>query len=193
MSNVTSKRFTVYDIVVVGVMAAIILALTYFIRIEIPTPAGPTNLKLANAFIMIAGITLGGLRGGLAGGIGSVIFDISNPAYVSSAPFTLGFFFLMGFVTGIVSGIGQKRGKPLLWNLIGAALGGLTYFVLHIGKSIFELVLAGSDLSAAVTACSAKMVTSVINLVIGIVIAVILAPAIKKALSASGIYRKIGR
>ena len=82
-----SKKITLYDIVVVGVMAAIIFALTYFVRIEIPTPAGPTNLKLANAFILMSGMVFGGLRGGLAGGIGSMLFDLLNPAYIASAPF----------------------------------------------------------------------------------------------------------
>lgn len=187
------KKFTLYDIVVVGVMAAIIFALTYFVRIEIPTPAGPTNLKLANAFILMAGMAFGGLRGGLAGGIGSVIFDLTNPAYISSAPFTLIFFFMMGFVCGVVSGIGNKKGNQLLWNIIGGTAGALTYFVLHIGKSIIALVLAGSDFSAAFLACSTKMVTSGINVIIGVVIAVIITPAIKLALNKTGIYQKMAR
>ncbi len=188
-----SKKITLYDIVVVGVMAAIIFALTYFVRIEIPTPAGPTNLKLANAFILMSGMVFGGLRGGLAGGIGSMLFDLLNPAYIASAPFTLIFFFMMGFVCGVVSGIGGKKGNQLLWNVIGGIAGAASYFVLHIGKSVIELVLAGSDLNAALVACSTKMVTSGINVVIGVVIAAIIAPAIKLAVSKSGLYQKIAR
>lgn len=186
-----NKRFTVYNLVVVGVLAAIVFTLTFFVRIEIPTPAGPTNLKLANAFIMMSGMVFGGWRGGLAGGIGSMIFDLLNPVYISSAPFTLVFFFLMGFVCGVVANIGNKHGKQVFWNVLGGVLGGLTYFVLHIGKSVFELVLAGSDFWAAFGACSTKMVTSSINLVIGVVIACILAPILKEALKRTGMYQKI--
>jgi uncharacterized membrane protein len=187
----SSKKFTLYDIVVVGVMAAIVFALTYFIRIEIPTPAGPTNLKLANAFILLAGMLFGGLRGGLAGGIGSMIFDLINPAYITSAPFTLIFFFMMGFVCGVVSGIGEKKGNQPLWNVIGGIAGAATYFVLHIGKSIIELVLAGSDFGAALVACSTKMVTSGINIVTGVVIAALLAPVLKMAVVRTGVYQKM--
>ncbi len=185
-----NKKFTLYDIVIVGVMAAIIFALTYFIRIEIPTPAGPTNLKLANAFILMAGMVFGGLRGGLAGGIGSMIFDLLNPAYIATAPFTLIFFFMMGFVCGVVSGIGNTRGRQTLWNIVGGISGALTYFILHISKSIIELVLAGSDFFAAAAACSTKMVTSGINVIVGAAIAVLIAPAIKLAVSKTGIYQK---
>ena len=187
----SSKKFTLYDIVVVGVMAAIVFALTYFIRIEIPTPAGPTNLKLANAFILLAGMLFGGLRGGLAGGIGSMIFDLINPAYITSAPFTLIFFFMMGFVCGVVSGIGEKKGNQPLWNVIGGIAGAATNFVLHIGKSVIELVLAGSDLSAALVACSTKMVTSGINIVTGVIIAALLAPVLKMAVVRTGVYQKM--
>lgn len=62
--QVKSQRFTVHDLVIVGVTAAIIFALTYLVRIEIPTPVGPTNLKLANAFILIFAMLFGGLKGG---------------------------------------------------------------------------------------------------------------------------------
>lgn len=187
------RKFTLYDIVIVGVMAAIVFALTYFIRIEIPTPAGPTNLKLANAFILMAGMLFGGLRGGLAGGLGSVIFDLMNPAYIASAPFTLIFFFLMGFVCGIISDIGAKKGNQMLWNIAGGIAGAATYFVLHIGKSVIELVLAGSDFTAALVGCSAKMVTSGINVVSGVIIAVLLAPALKAAIVRTGVYQKMAR
>jgi len=188
-----SKKFSLSDIVMVGVMAAIIFALTYFIRIEIPTPAGPTNLKLANAFILMSGMVFGGLRGGLAGGIGSMLFDLLNPAYITSAPFTLVFFFLMGFVCGVVSGVGRKWGKQLLWNVVGGIAGALTYYVLHIGKSVFELVLAGSDFWAALAGCSTKMITSGINMILGVVIAVLIAPAVRAAVARVGLFRKTAR
>ena len=67
------RLFSLYDMVVVGVMAAIIFVLTYFVQIPIPTPAGQTMLKSANIFILLAGLLFGGLRGGLAAGIGSIL------------------------------------------------------------------------------------------------------------------------
>ncbi|MEG2429773.1 MAG: ECF transporter S component, partial [Oscillospiraceae bacterium] len=60
-STINKPKFSVYDIAIVGVMAAIIFALTYFVKIPIPTPAGQTMLKVANAFCLLAGILFGGL------------------------------------------------------------------------------------------------------------------------------------
>ncbi|MEG1027997.1 MAG: ECF transporter S component, partial [Oscillospiraceae bacterium] len=69
------KKFSLQDVVLVGVMAAIVFVLTYFIKIDIPTPVGPTMLKVANGFCLLAGILLGGLKGGLAAGLGSMLYD----------------------------------------------------------------------------------------------------------------------
>ena len=41
------KTNALYPMVFVGMMAALIFVATYFIRIEIPTPTGPTNLRSA--------------------------------------------------------------------------------------------------------------------------------------------------
>ena len=77
------KKFSTYDLVIVGVMAALVFAATFFLKIgPIPTPVGPTQIKLANALCLLAGMLFGGVRGGLAAGIGSALFDLSNPAFV---------------------------------------------------------------------------------------------------------------
>jgi len=189
--NSSPAKFGLYDVVVIGLMAAVCFVTTYFLRIEIPTPAGLTNLKIGNIFCLLAGLLFGGLRGGLAAGIGSMFFDLLNPLYVTSAPFTLVFFFMMGFVCGLISHLGGRRGENLLFNIIGAASGALSYFVLHIGKSIIQLVLAGSDFSAAVVACSTKMITSGINAVVAVAASVALVIPLRLALKKAGVFNKI--
>jgi len=64
-SNSNNSKFGLYDIVVIGLMAAVCFVTTYFLRIEIPTPAGPTNIKIGNVFCLLAGLLFGGWRGGL--------------------------------------------------------------------------------------------------------------------------------
>ena len=44
------KAFTLYDIVMIGLMAAVVFVVTMFLSIRIPTPTGTTMIKLANAF-----------------------------------------------------------------------------------------------------------------------------------------------
>lgn len=190
MSN---KRNTIYKLVFVGVMAAMIFVATMFLRIEIPTPTGPTNLKTANILCLLAGMLFGGLLGGLSAGIGSMLFDLSNPVYAASAPFTLAFFFLMGAVCGWVSHSGGKKGESWGRNALGGFCGALTYWLLYIGKSVITLVLAGSALWPAIVASAPKMVTSGINGVIAVVCATLLAKPLGAALRKAGLLQKLDR
>lgn len=186
-----SKRNFIYKLVFVGVMAAMIYVATVFIRIEIPTPTGPTNLKTANILCLLAGMLFGGTLGGLSAGIGSMLFDLTNPLYVSSAPFTLVFFFLMGAVSGWVSHIAGKKGESWKLNAFGGFCGALTYWLLYIGKSVIELVLAGSALWPAIAATAPKMATSGINGVIAVVFATLLSKPLGSALRRAGLLQKI--
>ncbi|WMJ22409.1 ECF transporter S component [Paludicola sp. MB14-C6] len=198
-------KFSVYDMAIVGVMAAIIFVITYFIKLPIATPAGNTMIKLANAFCLLAGILFGGVRGGLAAGLGSMLFDLLDPIYITSAPYTLVFFFVMAFVCGIISNLKRKEDGSLNLSfvILGSVVGALSYYVLNIGKSIImktveavgfaELFTAtgGEAFQAAIAANVPKMITSSINVVIAVVIACIFAPILKKALTKAGLYNKI--
>lgn len=187
----SSKKFSVSDIVVVGLMAAIIFVTTSFIKIQIPTPTGPTMLKVANIICLLSGMLFGGVRGGLAAGIGSCLFDLTNPAFVAGAPFTLFNFFMMAFLCGIISTHGKRVGKETLFNIVGAVCGCAAYFLLYIGKSVITLMLAGSAFPAAVVATAPKMITSSINSLIAIAGSCLLAPLFVKALKSTRLYQNI--
>lgn len=180
-----------YRMIFTALMAAIVFVTTMFLKIEIPTPAGFTMLKVANVFCLFSGMLLGPVYGGLAAGIGSMLFDLSNPNYAPSAPFTLVFFFAMGCVCGLISHMNGKAGLDLKQNALGAFLGSLTYFVLNIGKSIVILMLAGSAFWPAVIANSTKMVTSGVNAVIAVVFATMLAKPLMAALEKNGLLGKL--
>ena len=72
MMESKKKAFSLYDIVMIGLMAAVVFVVTMFLSIRIPTPTGTTMIKLANAFVLLCGLLLGPVRGGLAAGIGGV-------------------------------------------------------------------------------------------------------------------------
>lgn len=181
---------SVNDMVIVGVFAAIIFVVTYFIRIPIPTPVGETNFKLANALCLLAGLLFGGLRGGLAAGIGSMMFDLFNPKYIASAPTTFINFFLMAFICGLISFMASKNSNTTLRNIIASIAGALTYCFLYISKSIIGLMIAGEPFSLALSAVTPKIVTTLINAVIAVVVANILAPIFKSALKRAGFYKR---
>lgn len=188
----TKRKFSTYDLVVVGVLAALIFVCTMFIKIgPIPTPVGATQIKVANALCLMGGMLFGGVRGGLAAGIGSMFFDLLNPAFVESAPYTLVFFFLMAFVCGVVSHLGGRAGKDWRYNLLGAISGQVAYLILNFGKKILLLVLAGSTFGAAAASCAVSFATSCINAVIAVILSVLLAPVLRSALVRAGFAEKL--
>ncbi len=188
----SSKHFSTYDIVIIGVMAALCFVSTAFLKIgPIPTPAGPTMLKVGNIVCLLAGLLFGGLRGGLSAGIGSALYDLTDPVFAPSAPFTLLFFFIMSFVCGLISHWHGREGRDNRWNIIAAVSGAGSYLVLHIGKSLIVLVLEGSGLAAAIAACGIKLLTSGVNAVFAVVVSVLLAPAFRAALLRAGFGQKL--
>lgn len=190
MSN-TSKKFTIYDMAVVGVMAAICFVVTYFIKIEFPTPAGPVMLKLANAFCLLAGMLFGGLRGGLAAGIGSMLYDLLDPKYIVDAPFTLIRFFLMAFICGIICFRKSPKSNQIVRNILGTTVGSLFSLAFYFVQSIIKQLLLGQPFEVAVINILPKMGTSLINALLAVVLACVLAPIIKTALKRAGLYQKI--
>lgn len=174
-----NKKFTVRDLAEIGVLAALVFVATYFLKIgPIPTPAGPTQFKMGNAVCLLGAMVFGKTKGGLAAGIGSAMFDLTQPAFVAGTPFTFAFFFAMAYVCGRISNfsVSVKR------NVTAALCGSAAYLFLHLGKSFITLLLEGSDVSAALVACGTKAVTSGINAVFAVVVSVLLAPVCKKAL-----------
>ena len=174
-------------IIYVGMMAAIIFVATYFFKFDIPTPTGPVMIKTANALCLLSGLLFGGFYGGLSAGIGSMLFDLMDPRYTRYAPFSLCFFFLMGFVCGRIAHINGAKGQRFILNLLATSLGALTYFALNAARNILELMFAGSGFIPAIIANSTKLSVSALNMVVGIILALVLQKAIHPPLKAAGI------
>mgnify|MGYP002682476801 CR=1 FL=1 len=66
-----NRKIKMYDIIGVGFMAALVFVASQ-ISIPIPSILGLTRIHLGNAFCLLSGFILGGFRGGLAAGIGSL-------------------------------------------------------------------------------------------------------------------------
>ncbi len=182
------QKFTVHDMVVVGLMAAIVYAATT-IRVEIPTPMGKTMIHMATVACLISGLLFGPLRGGLAGGIGSFFFDIFN-GWASSAPFTLVFKFFIGFLAGMISG--GRRCSPLR-TLTASAAGSYAYAVLYLSKDFIRDLLLGAAMETAFADVSVKAVTSLANGTLAVVVATLLAPVLRTALERAGLGEVGGR
>ena len=162
------------------VFAALMAALTVAgsaLRVTLPLDiAGTTSFHLGNIMCALSGILLGPWLGGLASGLGSAIYDIMNPLYISECWIT----FLTKGAYGLVAGKKFGYVKALLATLAGA----LTYAALYLAKSYFYsgLLIKGLTPDAALLTVVAKLPATAFNAVVALVFAPILAVAIQKAL-----------
>lgn len=186
-----NSRFTLYRIVIIGLMAAMVFVCTMFLGIRIPTPTGTTQLKTANAICLLTGLLFGGWTGGLAAGIGSALFDLTYPEWGAGAWLTFIFFFAMGAICGGIAHAGGAAGKNKAHNWVAAICGAVGYWLLYIGKSIVVLCLGGSVFSAAFIATVPKMLTGGINAVFAIVVSNLLAALLRPKLESAGIYEAL--
>ena len=123
---------------------------------------------------------LGPVGGGLAAGLGSALYDMTNPAYIASAPFTFAFKFMLAAVCGWIAWAKGSRAENHGQNILAAIAGSATYMVLYLG------------LGPVLLSVATKAVTSGVNAVIAVIVSVPLCAAIRLALKKSHLLEKLG-
>jgi len=169
------------------VLAAVMASLTVAgsaLRITLPIEiAGTTSFHLGNIMCALCGILLGPGMGGLAAGLGSAIYDMTNPLYISEAWITFLFKGAYGLTAGLVAHYGRRVSLKYS-STFAAAAGALVYAVLYLAKSFFYngLLLSGLTPQAAGITILSKLPATVFNAAIAVIVAPILAESIRKAL-----------
>ena len=131
-----------------GMMTALVFVSNY-LRITMPIAiGGRTSFTLANIMCCLSGLLLGPV-GGLASGLGSALYDLTNPAFAAECWIT----FITKGVMGMVAGLAMKdRVTPKYGRCtVAAALGCLAYYILYFFKSFAYdgLLLGGLTASVA--------------------------------------------
>lgn len=179
------EKKTIFRICTVAVFAALCFVSNYF-SIPIPVAIGDvTRIHLGNIFCLLSGFLLGPLGGGLAAGIGASLYDLTNPAYVMSAPFTLVFKFVLAFVCGWIAHLHGRKARNIPMNITAAIVASLCYITLYLGKSAVEGLLLGNALGALLPALVAKLITSATNACIAVVASIPLCAVLRTALDKS--------
>ena len=93
-----------HRLAVLAMMTAVVFAVN-FPRIIIPLPTGETSFTLANIACVLSGMLLGPL-GGLASGLGSALYDLTNPIFAPECWLT----FLTKGAMGLVRKVSQHSG-----------------------------------------------------------------------------------
>ena len=89
----TKKNFTIQKMAAVGLLSALVFIFSG-VRIQFGEVAA---VHLGNGFCALAGLLFGPGVGGLASGIGSMLYDFTNPAYIAESWIT----FLTKFALGL--------------------------------------------------------------------------------------------
>lgn len=176
-----NQKLSTKRIAMAGLLAAL-TAVGSGLRIVIPVSIGGNSaFHLGNIFCALSGILLGPGLGGLAAGLGSAIYDMTNPIYISECWLT----FLMKGAYAVAVGLTfkQLRVGEYLRDLLSTTAGALTYAVLYLLKSFLKaMIVSGVTAQAAVIAVGTKLPATTFNMAVAIIIAPILSIAIRKAL-----------
>ena len=177
-----NQKISTKRIAMAGLLAAL-TAVGSGLRITIPVSiGGNTAFHLGNIFCALSGILLGPGLGGAAAGLGSAIFDMTNPIHISEAWLT----FLMKGVYGMAAGLVAERMHfgGYMRDLTATTAGAVIYAVLYLCKSFLNtMIVSGTTASAALVAVGLKLPATTFNMAVAIVIAPVLASAIRKALA----------
>lgn len=183
-AKASSGRRKLYSIIIVGLMAALVYVGNY-LQIKIPNGALVTRIHLGNSMCLLAGLLFGRLKGGLASGIGAGLYDLFDPVFIVSAPYTFFSKFAMGFTAGHIRKHGPANEKKAV--IVGAIVGQLVYIVLYLLKTFISPILLGEPVSVALKLTGVNALTSTVNGVLACVIAIPLYFALSKALAHTGI------
>ena len=150
------------------------------------------RFHLGNSMCLLAGFVLPPLYGGLASGIGSMLFDITsyqNPTLGAFA-YVITFVtkFVMAFIAGLVFKEINKRvsSKDVLMNLsidtvLGGTFGEIAYIILYALKTYIERHFVMSiPNDAAILIVISKVGTAVFNAIAAVIISSIIYNLIKK-------------
>ncbi len=94
------KRFTLLQLALAGIMAALVTVATFSVRIPIPATSG--YLNFGDIMIFVSALMFGPVVGGLAGSIGSALSDVIG-GYGSFVPFTFVIKGAEGAIAGFIS------------------------------------------------------------------------------------------
>lgn len=187
-----STKYTIHRIVYTALMAAVVFVLTLLY-----VPLGESKVHCGNAASMLAGLILGPWLGGLASGIGAFFFDLTHGYEFVEALVTFASKFLMAMAAGLVAGAYRQEGPILesrghLRVILGCVVGGLTYIALYMLKTfVKQHFVGGVPLDGTWVTMLAKLPATAINNGFAAVVTPILYTALRPALNAIGVIRRL--
>lgn len=190
--NEMNRQNHVVKLCVTAMMAALVFWGSWA-QIQIPAIVGFSRFHLGNIMCALSGILLGPWWGGLASGLGSMLYDCTNPAYLAEAPITFVLKGMYGLIAGFVYVKLLRRRSNYAAELISTLCAALAYIMLYLTKNFFynNMMLAGLTASASWVAMLEKAPSALFNGVVAAIFAPILGVAVNKALRAAHLDRML--
>lgn len=198
-SNINSNNSNqVYRIAVTGLMAALAYIAFQFFKIPIKLPGGgSTYFHLGNTFSALGAMLLGGVYGGLAGGIGLALADLTSgePIYAVTTFFLK---LIIGLVTGFVAhNIGHinektERSQYFGWSILAPAIGlGVNIITDPVVGFFRNKYLFGLDTDVSYIVGKLTASVTFVNAVLSCICVVILYNVLRPALKKAGLFDKL--
>lgn len=176
---------------------ALLAALAYiafqFFKIPITLPGGSsTYFHLGNTFAALGAMLIGGIYGGLAGGIGLALADLTSgePIYAVTTFFLK---LIIGLVTGLVAHkighINEKNRKEYFpWSIIAPAIGlGVNIITDPVVGFLRNKFLFGLDTDLSYIAGKLTAGVTFVNAILSCICVVILYNILRPALGKAGL------
>ena len=177
------KKLSPHRIAMLAMMTAVVFVSNY-LRIIVPLPTGETSFTLANILCVLSGLLLGPI-GGLASGLGSALYDLTNPVFAPECWLTFLTKGAMGLGAGLVVGRAQYEERLGYPRCLSAALVGcLVHYALYFAKSLLydNILVGGLPFAAAAALLPLKIPASLFNGAVAVAAAPPLCLAIRAAL-----------
>ena len=143
--NNESSKFSLRNIIIIALFAALCYVALDFLRIPIPSPVGSPFIHMGNMLVILAALLFNGVSGGIAGSLGMGIWDVLH-GYAATSYVTFSLKFGIGFFTGLVASKGNKKDakSPVLFLGLASAffliLGIIFLIVATTVGNVFDVV-----------------------------------------------------
>lgn len=176
-----TSNLNIKQVIITGIMAALVFLGTYVTRIEVPLFGGRTIFHLGNMFCLVAALLFGKRCGAFAGAIGMSTFDIISGSFIVYFPFT----FILKFIVGFVCGLIIERN---IWKLSSKKLNLLAVFVALLINVIFSPVISifiktviyNLNFYVSVVATMGSIISVIVNAVLSGILAIFISNFLKQ-------------
>lgn len=195
--NESKQSRLILKLCLTAMMTALVF-LSNYLRIIMPIAVGGvTAFTLANIMCALSGILLGPGWGFAAAGLGSFLYDLTQPSYADEAPITFFTKGLYGLVAGLVLyyvfvRLLKKSRDGYAPQLVSAACAAVGYMIVYTVKVFFYNGMVKEGFTTAVQCWAIvieKLPSTIVNGVLAIIFAPILGVALCKALKAAHLDR----